>query len=226
MRPPCLFTFRRWTNKVRNSMKGAVSQIGHSAWRAVLLLASGSLAACGGSAAARQTQATVPDTTIPPVNSYAVPPHITAAYVQRVLDALDKVDGDATRLIVANRSLVPAAVYRLEAIDADAWFTEETSTWTDEITAGLKGYRTTPGNVQDTVKQVLYATPSCTWIETMSDYRAVAVRPSAPSVNYIQLVPAIPGRDTGGWNPTPWMIALEGYNSHGLVPSDPCAASS
>ena len=121
-------------------MKGLRGKTGHFVAPGCLALACVSLAGCGSQAPAAVTQATVPATTIPPIDPHAVPTHITAAYVQGVLNELDAVDGDAARLIVANRSLVPAAVYRLEAIDADSWFSEDTSTLTDELAHGLQGY--------------------------------------------------------------------------------------
>lgn len=206
-------------------MKGLRPRIGQCAWRVALLPMCAALAACGGSAAARQTQATVPDTTIPPINSYAVPPHITAAYVQRVLNALDKVDGDATRLIVANRSLIPAAIYRLKAIDSDPWFTEVSDTWADQLAQGLKGYRLHPGEKKEIVEQVISATPVCVFAKVLTDYSQVSTKVQHPQTNYLQLIPLPVGRDSYHYNVTPWLINVEGYNSQGLVPGDPCAAS-
>src|SRR5581483_8350103 len=145
-------------------MKGA----GLGTWRCVAFAAAA--AACVGltgcaSGAGATTGATVPDTTIPPANDFSVPAHITVAYVQRVLNALDAVKGDAARLIIANKSLVPDAVYRLEAIDADRWFTEETSTWSDDLSNNLVGYRPDPGNEVDTVQRVISASPRCVWAQ-------------------------------------------------------------
>ena len=114
-------------------MKGAHSRIGHSATSLLLCAAGATLAACGGAASASGPQATVPPTTAGSPTSYAIPPQITQAYVQRVINALDVVDGDATRLIVENRSLVPPAVYRLKAIDSDPWFTQVADTWADQL---------------------------------------------------------------------------------------------
>ena len=205
-------------------MKRAQSRIGHLAAASILpgVLA---LAGCGSSNPAPKTQATVPTTTVSAASSYGIPTRITVPYVQRVINALNAVQGDAARLIVADRSLVPPAVYRLEAIDGDKWFSEVTATWADDLAAGLKNYRSAPGNEKDTVKKLISASPSCMWVETISDFSAVAVKSPPPSINYIQLIPLMPGRDKGGWNPTPWMIQLEGYNSRGLTPSDPCASA-
>ena len=204
-------------------MKGAQSRTGHLAVAALLpaLLAA---AGCGSSNPTPTTQATVPATTLSATASYAVPARITAPYVQRVIDALNAVQGDAARLIVSHRSLVPPAVYRLEAIDGDKWFSEVTATWADDLAADLKNYRPVPGNEKDTVNRVISASHSCVWLQATSDFSAISLNPPRPSVNYIQLVPLTAGRDRGGWNPTPWMIQLEGYNSQGLTPSDPCVS--
>jgi hypothetical protein len=207
-------------------MKGAQSRTGHFATAFLLCVAACALAACGGSASASGPQATVPVTTIASSASYAIPRQITAPYVQRVLNALNAVDGDATRLIVAHRSLIKPAVYRLQAIDADSWFTEVTSTWADDLASGLQNYRSVPGNQRDTVQKIISASPSCVYVQAVSDFRASTVTPEPPHVNYIELVRLPPGRDKGGWNTTPWMIGVEGWNSQGLMPSDPCTSAS
>lgn len=188
---------------------------------AAALAAALTLSACGGSSAPA-AQARVPSTTIPPADPYAVPAHITPAYVQRVLDALDAVDGDATRLIVANRALVKPALYRLEAIDSQSWFGEMTNTWAGQIAQGLTNYQASPANKRDAVQHLISSSRSCIFVKVTTDYSAVARSHGPPQVNYIVLRPSPPPAAYDDFNPTPWVIDLEGYNSQGLEPSDPC----
>ena len=205
-------------------MKGAQSRIRHLATAALLpaLLAA---AGCGSSKPASTTQATVPSTTISATASYAIPNRITAAYVQRVINALDEVDGQATRLIVEHRALVPQAVYRLKAINSDPWFTEVADTWADQLAHGLKGYRLVPGDKKDVVSRVISANSSCVFVSVLTDYSLVSTVEQSRQVNYLQMVPLPTGRDPSHYNPTPWSVKIEGYNSRGLVPGDPCAGS-
>ena len=221
----------RGIDRVRKGMKGSADRHGRGrlGWIALVALAclgSAGLAGCGGGKSAQAPQATVPSAaTSVSSDPYAVPPKITAAYVQRVLNALDVVDGEATHLIVTNRALVPAAVTRLRAIDSDSWFTEVTDTWADDIGHGLTSYRPTPGDRKDNVKALLSGQATCVFAQVQSDFSAVASHPVAPETNYIQLVPLAAGRDPAGYNPTPWMINVEGSNSQGLTPKDPCDGS-
>src|SRR5581483_2350776 len=80
------------------------------------------LSACGKSATAHQAASTkLPQPTVPPTapttttpaDPYAIPATIDAAYLNRVFLALEHIDGDATRLIVANKKLVPEAARHL-----------------------------------------------------------------------------------------------------------------
>ena len=182
------------------------------------------LPACASTHPSATPQATVPVTSAT-ADPYAVPAKITPAYVQRVLDALDSVDGAATREIVSERRLTKHALDQLRAIDSDRWFTEVTDTWADELAKGLPGYRSNSGVQRDTVTDLISEAPKCIFASVMSDYSEISTQSSAPQRNYIVLRPLPSGRDTSGVNPTPWLVDLEGYNSAGLQPADPCAAA-
>ena len=41
---------------------------------------------------------------------------------------------------------------------------------------------------------------------------------------YIALVPSPAGHNVGNVNPTPWIIAYDGYRSDGSEPQQPCAS--
>ena len=204
-------------------MKGA----GLGAWRLVALAALGAagvgLTSCASGAGAT-TGATVPDTTIPADNSFAVPAHITVAYVQRVLNALDAVDGDATRLIVASHTLDSGALARLQAINTPSWFAHLATGWATQIAEGLTQYRIVPGNKHDVVQQLLTSRRTCIFLKALTDYSAVSAVQQPPQVNFIELVAAPTGHATAA-DPTPWLVNLDGYNSAGLTPADPCGAA-
>ena len=179
------------------------------------------LPACASTHPSATPQATVPVTSAT-ADPYAVPAKITRAYVQRVLDALDRVEGDAARLIVARKSLVPEAAWRLRSIDSDSWFQESTATWADDLANHLANYKVNPGDRVDHVTELLSASSSCVFVKAESDFSAVAANAAPPQTNYIQLVPLSSGRDPKHFNPTPWIVGIEGYNSKGLSPTNPC----
>ncbi|HET6965634.1 MAG TPA: hypothetical protein VFH58_12735 [Acidimicrobiales bacterium] len=134
-------------------------------------------------------------------------------------------DGDATRLIVEHRSLIAPAVYRLKAIYSDPWFTQVADTWADQLGRGLKGYRANPGDKKEVVKRVISANPNCVFTSVLTDYSAVSEVKQPLQLNYVELVPTQPTRDPSHFNPTPWSVKIEGYNSQGAVPGDPCVGS-
>ena len=203
-------------------MKGTAGAV---RWRRLggAAVAAFALAACS-SQPTPVVQAKVPSTTIGGSNPYAVPSHITPAYIQGVLNALDAVDGDAARLIVAKHALVKPALQRLEAIDSKSWFTEDTDTWIDDLAAGLRGYRPNPGNRLDKITRVVSASTGCVFVAAQSNFSAISTSEPRTHINYIELLPSTLST-AAQWNPTPWVFGIEGWNSSGLTPSNPCGSS-
>ncbi|MGH9128737.1 MAG: hypothetical protein ACRDY2_07170 [Acidimicrobiales bacterium] len=196
--------------------------VGQVRWSLVLgsaLLALGATSCAAGSAA--PPGATVPTAVIgaPPPNPYAVPAVITKAYVQRVLNALEAVNAQATQLIVAHRSLVPAARTDLSAIDTAPEVAIQTKLWRNDLNAGLPNLLPKPGLIKDTVTGLLAASSSCVFVSATSDTSTVERVPSTQPV-YFALVSRPQGGS--GSNPTPWLISFLGGTANGTAPPNQC----
>jgi len=185
------------------------------------------LGACGASSPRATTSATVPATvaSTAAADPYAVPATIDAAYLNRVFAALEHIDGDATRLIVANGKLFPAATDKLAAIYASDEFTAQTNVWLDLIDRGIAGFKRPPGDLITTVVRVLSVKASCLFVEVHRDYNAIRTEPEALSTEFISLEPRTSSAGPEAMNPTPWLISGEGYNKDGSTPADPCVGS-
>ncbi|MBV9665787.1 MAG: hypothetical protein JOZ37_17610 [Actinobacteria bacterium] len=197
---------------------------------AAVAIAALALTACGKSATPKRAAATkLPEPTVPatapttvPTDPYAVPPTIDAAYLNKVIQALDHVDGDATRLIVARRQLVPEAARRLSSIYSAEEFTAQTNLWLDLLDKGLPGAQASPGDVVTTITRVIAAGRSCAFVEVRRDYSKVATNGPTAGTDYLVLAPLDRKRDPNAFNPTPWVISREGFNSDQPQPSNPC----
>ena len=180
------------------------------------LMAAGCSDGDGGSSGG--PRATVPkaSTTTAPADPYAIPDTIDIAYVQRVLDKLYEIEGDAVRIIVAERALVPAAVEKLQAIFLADELNAQLDGWTDIIREGeLTTFASDPRAVSVVVRQLPEVTASCISIRTTEDPSAGASTPQEPYANLVSLGRKSDAQDRGRANPTPWMIARE------LVPETP-----
>lgn len=188
------------------------------------LLALAAAGACGGNDTPATAGATVPleapSTTAS--DPYAVPAKIDAAYLNRIFAALEKVDGDATRAIVASRKLPPDATDRLRAIYADPEFQKQVDLWLDVVVEGVTGFNSEPGDRRTAIERVVTARSDCVFVAVKRDYTPVTGSVGAGRTNYVALRPLDSQRDQLNLNPTPWAIAFDGYNTDGSQPEDPC----
>jgi hypothetical protein len=158
---------------------------------------------------------------------YAVPPVIDAAYVNRVLEALDAAVGDVVRLIIRTHDVSPEVFDRLGAVylrreDVNLFL----SSIQRSMREGFTGFRADPGNKRSTVAELLSASTSCIYVRVARDYSQVANHPDpGPSMEWVGLQPRDSSRSPYNYNPTPWMIALEGVTSNLTQPPSPCAGS-
>lgn len=180
------------------------------------------LAACTGTSAEPEVAtATVPVATPAPStpspsptpdDPYAVPDEIDEAYLNRVFEALEQVIGDATRLIVAQKTYPPEAddllmeVYGPDALQVvrDGWIDEllmdrELDSWADP-----------PADKRVTVREIVHADRHCVFVETAWELEGVLKEP-APETIYLVLMPA----DPGDANPTPWRIERQARLAEG-----------
>jgi hypothetical protein len=191
---------------------------------AVLVL---SPVACGGD---DDEEATPPPSIAEPTTTtdpYAVPPVIDAAYVNRVLEGLDGVMGDVVRIMHRTRDLPPEVIDRLEAIYLDReTINLHLASLQDDLRNNFAGYRENPGNKRSSVDAMLDVSPSCIFVRVKRDYSQVGTNVGADAkIEWIGLKPSDPRRASGQYNPTPWMIALEGFQARGNEPPNPCTAA-
>ena len=184
---------------------------------------------CAGDESTDEPGATVP-TEAPTSSTTAVadvstiPPVIDEAYLNRVLEALDAVDGMATRIIVEKKDLVPEAAQLLAAIYDDEEFKDQTNAWLTLLDREpqLQSIRPSPGNRKTTINRIISESSSCVWLATKRDYSALATEPAGPYAEYMALRPLDPAKDPKNLNPTAWSIYESGSNPDGSEPPDPC----
>ena len=170
--------------------------------------------------------ATVPESPEPAsptsADPFAVPPVIDAAYVNRVLAALENVVGDAARVVLNARALTEDAVDRLRAVYFEPEFSEQLALLRDAVGRGLTGLRQDPGNRIATVSRIISASPSCIFIAADIDDSPLSARPVSKRSEYYVLKQRDPARDPRRYNQTPWAIPYEGFNPDGSEPVNPC----
>ncbi|HVM07331.1 MAG TPA: hypothetical protein VM345_02620 [Acidimicrobiales bacterium] len=161
-------------------------------------------------------QSAAPRATVPPATStttmaapadpYAIPETIDIAYVQRVIDKLYEIDGDATRIIAARQELVPEAARILQAIYLPDELNRQLKLWGDAVAQGLEPLKDPPGNIAATITQLIVTDKSCISFRAERDFRDVLDAPPAPRTNTIVLKPKAQQQDPAHINPTPFMI--------------------
>ncbi len=164
-----------------------------------------------------------PPQTTTTTNPYAVPAVIDAAYVNLVLAGLDAVMGDTIRLVASTRTMPPIVVTRLRSIYAnDRRLQLAIDSYQEEVQSGLAGIRAEPGNRVTVVDELLSVSRSCIFARVRRDYRPVTENPTAPSTQWVALVPLDESRDQGRFNRTGWALAYDGFPPNLAPPDNPC----
>ena len=174
-------------------------------------------------------EATVPtapstSSTTAPIDVSVIPPVIDEPYLNAVLAALDEVDGEATRLIYAQKKLTPEAVDLLNAIYSDEETDRQANIWIEAIVGDpeMKGIIANPRGRTTTVERLISASPTCVFIAARRDYSQVAVNSTPGPLEYLVLRRLDRSNDPSGRNRTAWMITADGYREDQAEPSDPC----
>lgn len=157
---------------------------------------------------------------------YSVPAVIDVAYVEKVMAALDRVYGDGIRTLAKERAITQEFLEHLVAIYGDRFYRLAQDAWTQELSTGASTLAARPGDPHTTITALRQVDRACVVAQVVRDFSAT--RSSTPAVTptrYIGLVPLIDQRDTRGLNPTPWMLAYDGWTPNGDPPVEPCAAS-
>lgn len=171
-----------------------------------------------------QPAATTTTVTGQPADPYAVPAVIDEAYVNRVLAALDQINGDVVREVISSRSVSIDSVERIRAVYNDPEFEVELNGLRRLLKNDLTRFRDPPGNRKTVVRQINVARRDCVALEALVDFSEV-VRDPAPAVGgeyeAITLRPTQPGADPQRLNPTGWSVGHDEVVEPGAVPKDP-----
>lgn len=166
-----------------------------------------------------------PETTVTTAVDYTVPAVIDAAYVEKVMAALDHVYGDAIRTLARERKITQDFLDRLAAIYTPKQFDFSQRLWVRDVAAGLEGLSPTPGDPRTVVQQIVRADAFCVLVRVDRDFAATHTKEDAPTPQeYVSLVPK-PLRPTT-LNPTPWVMSFDGYVAEpaGAEPANPCGS--
>lgn len=156
---------------------------------------------------------------------YAVPAVIDAAYVNRILAALDALQGDTIRWLAANKSTGSYVASRLRAIYDDTTYSEQTRNIARAAADGYRDIKPNPGNVVTTVTSLVVASSRCIFAKANWDATRTLNNPDPQlSVLWVGLVPQDKSRDPDGFNTTGWMYAYRGFRADHSQPDSPCVA--
>ena len=154
-----------------------------------------------------------------------VPAVIDVAYVQRVVDALDHVMGDAVRALVAAKAPDREFYERLRAVYLDPEFERVQASFGRSAANDLAGFSESPGDPITTVGRIITAAHDCIFAEV--DRNLGPTHKGQPSPEERQTFLALgtrkPEHDPTSRNPTAWMIGFDGQNVDGSEPPNPCA---
>lgn len=202
---------------------------------AVLVVLWLSAASCSSSSSSDDGGALGPDATIgssspsstEAPDPYAIPDDpadIDEAYVQRVVDALYEVDGEATSLFLADAGVTDEAVDRLRAVYSGETFDEQLAGWEQLVQdpSRLAAFRDPPGALRHSVIRVVERTDDCVTVEAERTYERVLLTPGDPSLVFLGLE----ARDSSAprdMNRTPWVLFADGLLPTGqAVPEGVC----
>jgi hypothetical protein len=165
---------------------------------------------------ALSTQVAPPTTASP--NPDVIPPVITAAYVNAVFAVLNHINGDVSRSLLGNRHLTSPAQIDLRAIYNNPLYRKEVTIAQQSINEPTSNIRDPPGDIVTTVRKLIYASSTCVFVQTRSDYSAVLIHPGQPAASeYFSLTTKSPDIDPQHVNPTPWAL---NFNAAYLTPTN------
>lgn len=167
-----------------------------------------------------------PATTLP-AQSYEVPEVIDEAYVQKVVSAYDQVLGDAIRILVRDQGVSEDFLEHLLAIYTEPEFESQQRGWLEAVAQDdLRSRPESPGDPLTRVIKLERADSKCITVEVDRDFRPTlkpgVVPAESAEADYVVLVRKKPGRDPSKQNPTPWVMAFDGFKQDGTVPVNSC----
>jgi hypothetical protein len=195
-----------------------------------VVLVSALAAACsGGGDTSRSASPTVREepstTTAPVVPVDLVPAVIDVAYIQRVIDALDHVEGDAVRELV--RAGVPNRAFyeRLRAVYLDPEFQRVQTSIGASAANGLQGVAEHPSDPVTRISRLITASAECIFVGVDRNFGPMFKEPPTAEERhtFLALGRTKSALDPAHHNPTAWMIGFDGRNLDGSEPRNPCA---
>lgn len=190
------------------------------------------LALAGGACSSGDDDSAGPTTTMPaalpttttttqPADPYAIPEVIDEAYVNRVLAALDQIDGDVLRRVVANEGIDPEVLKMLRAIYNDPQYEIELEGFRALLSRGLGNFKSPPGNRKTIASRLITARRDCIFLEASTDFSEVlkAEPPDASDEREVfTLRPTQEGANPNGLNPTSWSVVNAEVIGHAEAP--------
>lgn len=168
------------------------------------------------------------DTLPPPVSTtvdYSVPEVIDVAYVEKVMEALDHVYGDAIRILAREREITKDFLEHLAAIYTPSEFELVQDVWVKDVASGLEGLLPTPGDPVTTVVRMVRADSDCIVSAVTRSFAATREQTDPPSQQrFIALIPKPDTQPNDSLNPTPLVLSFDGYKADGSEPTTPCAS--
>ena len=151
------------------------------------------------------------------VDPWAVPATITPAYLDRVLAALDHIDGNAFRDARAHDAITPRFVELEEAIRSGTHeLALEEEMISSEVRLRRPNIRAVPGDRVMTVQTLLPAPPPCVLAAVAVDF---SPRTVGPPQAYPQWYAALAPDVGTSINPTHWSLVDDGFETDGGAPS-------
>ncbi len=190
------------------------------------LLVAGLLASCDNSENDPEpTLPTVPSTTTTTIDVTKVPATIDVPYVQAVMNALDKVTGDAVRVFVAQRGPNQEWYETFRAVFEEDLFRKLESEFGNFAARRLEPLASLPGNPQTTVKRLVDSSSTCVVAEVDRTFGPLLREPPLPEAipGYVQLSIKRPERDPRGRNMTGWSLVADIDAKGSSIPENPCA---
>lgn len=203
--------------------------------RLIVIAALGLVAACSpsGTKGPETTVPTAPTATtasttsaVPITDPFAVPPVIDEAYVNRVLAALDAVEGNVLRRVVASGSVEAEATAGLRSIYNDPEYELELKVLLEDLTTGLDRIKRPPGNRRTVVKRLVSGDSSCVLAEVDMDFSELlaAPQPRVDEIIMVAIKPTQAGANPAALNPTPWSFSyIEVVDKGAEMKEQPCA---
>ena len=171
------------------------------------------------------TLAPATTTTTTPLDQ--IPATIDVPYVQRVMDALDHLTGEAAREFVAQRGPTPKFEQIIEAVyTGQALQDTKDAFGRAAAQPDLTPFNSSPGDPVTTVQTILASIRGCVVFRADSNDGPMLTRPPPPgtteTIYRINLLPTGTGKEQ--INQTGWWIVIAGQESATTLGDNPCGS--